>query len=326
MVLQDDRPPAWLAADAPHGDVVLSSRARVARNLVGYRFPHRADKSELLAVRDQVVEAFRGTNLEIILRLSAIEWEHWVGARLISVDFDFEAFGRSLILSEDRGLSVMINEEDHVRIQAISAGWSISTADEQAEYVERHLEQYVTYAESPSYGFLTASPLNAGTGKRLSAMFHLIGLAHQSKLPQVLKALTARGMSTRGLFGESSRAVGAFVQVSMTHGRRAEFTGACEYLLESERAARAEVGRSFLESRVQQTLDFIEGSPQMNLADGLRVLGWLRWASVVDLKEFRVSTRRIDRWLSVLELSSPEDDEKAARTRADFLRDCLSSR
>lgn len=324
MVLHADAPPAWLASDSPHGDVALSSRVRYARNLQGRKFPHRMEKGELLDAQRTITKAFSGSGLEVLKHLAPAERDYWLGCRLISPEFEWQAPGRSVLVNEDRSLSIMVNEEDHVRLQAVTAGWSLDTAQALADHALDHFARRVEFAWSPEFGYLTTSPYNAGTGRRLSAMFHLIALAHSKRLPQVLKALMARGLSARGLFGESSRAVGAFVQVSQTEGPRSDFTGAVEYIMTQERSARSDVGRSGLVERFEATREYVIQSSKLDLADSVRILGWMRWAAVAGLPGV-ASPRKVDLWLSTLELGSLAETEKSARLRADFLRSCFES-
>src|SRR5579862_4046731 len=123
-------PPAWLAKDAPQGDVVLSSRSRVMRNLAGYRFPHSASNEELVEVLGHVSGALGpAEGYELHKDLASSELDYLVGSRLCSPGFKLDSPGRALLLDKDRTASIMVNEEDHVRIQALTAGWSVSTAD-----------------------------------------------------------------------------------------------------------------------------------------------------------------------------------------------------
>jgi len=323
MVQEAMPPPAWLSADAPQNDVVLSSRVRIMRNLRGFKFPHHLERSELERVQSLILGTLKGTDLEIMRQLAPGERHYLVGCRLISVEFAFESPGRSLVLNSERSASVMVNEEDHLRIQALSAGWSPDTAHVMAESILERAKG-LDFAWSPRFGYLAASPYNAGDGRRISAMFNLIGLAHLRRLPNVLKALSLRKIASRGLFGESSRAIGAYVQVSITEGRLADFIGACEYLMTEERAARREVGRDFLSERVENVRDFVLGSPVLSLADAFRALGWLRWAAVAGLDIARWTAREADGWLTHLELQGDSEDQILMRHRADFLREKIS--
>ncbi|HZH97679.1 MAG TPA: hypothetical protein VEX38_01800, partial [Fimbriimonadaceae bacterium] len=137
MVLRSMPQPGWLAQDAPHREIVLSSRARYMRNLRGYRFPHHASTKDLLQIRDRVLESAKGTaeEFEAFTSMGHSEREYFVACRLLSPDFRWDAPGRALLLDPQRSTSLMINEEDHIRLQALTAGWSIETADRIAEGV-----------------------------------------------------------------------------------------------------------------------------------------------------------------------------------------------
>jgi protein arginine kinase len=320
-------PPAWLAPDAPHGDVVLSSRCRVMRNLVGHKFPHRAERQELEEILKSILTAVKeaGLELEAMRGLSPVERDHLVACRLISHNFEVNEPGRAILIDHDRSISLMVNEEDHLRLQGLTAGWSIGAAESLTSSVLKNLEKNLAFAHSPKYGFLAASPYNAGQGRRLSSMFHLIGLAQSKRLPGVLRALAQQGLAARGLFGEASRAVGAFVQVSVTTGSVVEFMGACEYLMKEERDARNSLGRDALEEKAKQALEFAVVSPTITLADALRVLAWARWAASAGLSGFDFSSRDVDTLLTTLEIKPGATEPKAAQRRASFLRQALGA-
>ncbi|MDR3692543.1 MAG: hypothetical protein P4L46_24395 [Fimbriimonas sp.] len=322
MVLRSMPKPAWLSEDAPEGDVVLSSRMRVMRNLRAHRFPNRADESELMQIMSAVLEAAREVLplLEVFKGLTNAERDHLVGCRLVSPDFEWTLPGRAFLVDAGRSISLMINEEDHLRIQALSAGWSLRNCERTCYECLDALESKLQFAFSPEFGFLSASPFNCGEGRRLSGMFHLIGLAHERRLPSVIKALAAKGIAVRGLFGESSRAIGAFAQVSTIGANRTEFAGACDYLVNEERTARKNVGRTVLQDRAAQARDFALSSPTLSLADSMRVLAWIRWAANDGIAGFGMSPRAADATLTTLELRTPAREEVAGRQRADLIR------
>lgn len=302
---------------------MLSTRCRLARNLQGFEFPGNCDRMRLVDIRERIIDAVSGLNFEVLKHLNDVERDNYMGWRLLSPEFEYDAPGRGVLLSKDLSVSIMINEEDHLRVQSLTAGWSAETAENFAGAVVDHLEERLDFAWSHRFGYLCASPYNAGHGRRLSVMLHLIGLAHLKRLPNVLKALMSRRIATRGLFGESSRAIGAFVQVSVTDASRTDFIGAVEYLLREERSARAEVGTPYLESRAAQIRDYVQVSPTMTLGDSLRVLGWVRWASVAGIPGYPQSARSVDAALAALEVRGNEGDDVSGRQRADFLRGFL---
>ncbi len=322
MVLRNMPAPSWLAQDAPHNDVVLSSRARYMRNLRGHRFPNACDKPGLRAAMKAVLTAAHESNLglDVLKGISNAERDHLVGCRLVSPDFPWSEQGRALLLDPSRTLSLMVNEEDHLRLQALTAGWSIDAADGVASHYLSSIGKKLEFAFSEDFGYLSASPFNAGEGRRLSCMLHLIGLAQNRRLPSVLKALTTKGLAARGLFGESSRAVGAFLQVSVLQGTRSEFVGAVEYLIREERLARQALSRDHLEGKAAQAVEFAVVSRTVSLADALRVLAWVRWASSGKIPGFVVTPREVDAFLTTLEIRGDEEFKGASRLRAEALR------
>lgn len=324
MVLRSMPQPAWLSPDAPQVDVVLSTRARVMRNLRGRKFTHAATPHELVLISREILEAAEGLGLESFRQISNAEREYLVACRLASPHFQWSGPGRALLLNAERSLSLMIHEEDHLRLQAVTAGWSPGTANRLGKACLSDLEKKLDFAFSPHFGYLSASPFNAGRGRRLSAMFHLIGLAQAKRLPSVLHALGDRGIAARGLFGEASRAVGAFVQVSVIGGSRHDFTGACEYLLREERDSRQEVGRDVLEEKAMRVHEFAFASPALALSDSLRILAWIRWAALYGIPGFPRSPRVADWLLTMLEPQTRRDPEKLAVERAGLIRSVLT--
>jgi protein arginine kinase len=215
----------------------------------------------------------------------------------------------------------MTNEEDHLRLQVVTAGWSLASARVLAEQVLEALAARLEFAVVPPFGFVSASPYNFGPGRRLSAMLHLIGLAQARRLPAVLQALAEKGITARGLFGESSRAVGAFVQVSTTGPDLVGFVGACEYLTSEERAARALLTPERLQAKLEAALAFGKSQRSLALADALRVLAWTRWAAASGVKGPLATTREADSVLSRLDLRAEREDSGIAR--ATYLRKAL---
>lgn len=321
MVLRSMPSPAWLGADAPDGDIVISSRVRYARNVCGFRFPCHASPDDLRMVQSLLKASVAGLGLEVFPRLTEAERDFLLGSRLVSPEFNHRDPGRSLYLDTTRAVSIMVNEEDHLRLQALTAGWSIRNAHQDADSALAHIAERVSLMWHEKFGYLTASPFNSGEARRRSALFHLIGLAHTKRLPAVLKALAAWDLTARGLFGESSRAVGAFFQVSAIRGGLPEFMGACEYLITEERNARREVSEDTLQDRTSRAIKFAVSSNEISLADALRVLAWIRWAATVGVGIAPVSYRDVDLWVSTMEVHGTQDPKIAARHRAVFVRE-----
>ena len=328
MVLSGMPTPAWLEGDAPASEIVISSRQRYARNLREFPFPHHASEHQLTTILQLVQDAVDDAELDLASyeNLTHAERDFMLGSRLVSPEFRCNEPGRALLLDRGKTVSIMVNEEDHLRIQALTPGWSIVTAQAAGDRMLSQLASRLQFMHSDQLGYLTASPSNLGHARRRSALFHLIGLAHTKRLMNVLKALSAWGLTARGLFGESSRAVGAFFQVSTTEQRMPEFVGAGEYLIEEEQKARMEVRQSELTDKAEQARDFAIGSTEISLADAMRVFAWVRWASSTGLPDFAFSHREVDRWISTLDVQGTQDQRIASRHRAVFVRERLEQR
>lgn len=291
------------------------------RNVAGYRFVHKASERELQEIMALVLGSAESTNLEFeaFKGLTNVERDYLVGCRLVSPDFEWTLPGRALLVDRHRSLAIMINEEDHIRVQALTAGLSFRHAHRMAAEAVAAFGKRIDYAFSPSFGYLSASYTNLGPGRRVSSMFHLIGLAQMKRLPSVIAALSERGISVRGLFGETSRAVGAYAQVSILSGNPEELSGACDYLIREERRARNEVGIERLIAKANQAREFALGSRTVSLADALRVLAWIRWAATEQIAGFHLKPREVDAALADLEIRGTMKEEAAARRRADTL-------
>lgn len=317
--------PAWLQEEAPYGEIVLSSRTRLMRNLQGRRFPWRAEPDESVRTMLEILQVAKDEAPELVgyRALTQAERDHYVGCRLVSPDFAWHLPGRALLIDREQRIGAMVNEEDHIRVQALTPGWSVPESRYAAEDALDRLGRKLEWAWSPRFGFLAASPTNLGEGRRHSAMFHLIGLAHARRLPDVLKALSVEGIVVRGLFGEASRAIGAFVQISVQTRPTAEFIGACEYLLGAEREARAEVSPPTLGEKARGARDFAVSHIDLTLADALRALAWIRWAAASGIVGFPASVRQVDTALTSLEVQNLHGETEAARRRAEVIRDLM---
>ena len=173
---------AWLEGIGPEGDVVISSRVRLARNITGHFFNSRADEGaseEVLdLIRDTVMGADSKENLWYVglADTSDLERQLLTERQLISQQLADETGPRGLILTHDESLALMINEEDHVRLQVLASGLQLDETYERVGRMDDTLSSETTYAYSDQYGYLTACPTNVGTGIRVSVMLHLPGL------------------------------------------------------------------------------------------------------------------------------------------------------
>jgi protein arginine kinase len=200
--------------------IVLMTRVRLARNLAGYSFPGWAKPAQ----REQILEACRTAvtatpqmkrcfNLTIG-ELTDLERQILVERHLISRELSGAKSGAGVVISKDQAFSVMMNEEDHLRIQVLRAGFQLKKAWSTIDDFDSSLEEHLDFAFSPTLGYLTACPTNLGTGMRASAMMHLPALVISNQMEKVVRAVNQLGMVVRGLFGEGSDASGSIFQIS----------------------------------------------------------------------------------------------------------------
>jgi len=213
-------PASWLSGSGAASDVVICTRARLARNLVGVPFPHHADASlrhqHRREVEDRIsqCDGFRDAWAIHLADISDIERRALIEMHLASLDLINEPEGRGLVVSRDRCRSVMINEEDLLRIQAFEPGFAPLDACQEALKCDNELEDVLEFAFSEELGYLTACPTNLGTGCRLSALVHLPGLVLGGEIEKILNSLRQLQFAVRGLFGEGSTVQGALFQIS----------------------------------------------------------------------------------------------------------------
>jgi protein arginine kinase len=250
----------------PHDRIVMSSRVRLARNLKGLAFPGWAKKAErvrsLEAIRPEV-EALRqmsGGFSESMDNVAALDKQILVERHLISREHAAKNAGSGLVLNKEESLCVMINEEDHLRMQALRPGLQLKEAWQAVDQVDSLLEKKLSYAFSSTLGYLTACPTNLGTGIRVSAMLHLPALVLSEQINQIIQAVNKLGLAVRGLYGEGTEALGNVFQVSnqMTLGETEmdiveRLSKVLAQLIEHEENARA----SLLEAKPKMIFNHI---------------------------------------------------------------------
>jgi protein arginine kinase len=210
----------WLKGEGPHHDIVVSSRVRLARNLAGAPFPGWAKKAERAAVLERIrptVEALpeMGDAYSLSCQdLTALEKQVLVERHLISREHAAKGVGSAVVMNRRQSLSIMINEEDHLRMQSIRSGLQLRAAFRAVNKVDTELESALDFAFDPDLGYLTACPSNVGTGMRVSAMLHVPGLVLSEQINQVIQAVNKIGLAVRGLYGEGTEALGNLFQIS----------------------------------------------------------------------------------------------------------------
>ncbi len=276
----------WMEGDGPDGDILISSRVRVARNLKGYAFPHLLDQEKAeqviyavqLALENQVIKSQVG-DLETtrMSELSPVERQILVEKHLISPNLLGEHGKKALALRDDEVISIMINEEDHLRIQCLLPGLQLEKAWALVNQIDDGLENTMDYAFSEKFGYLTACPTNVGTGMRASVMLHLPGLVLVDQVGAVLAMISKLGFAVRGLYGEGTEALGNLFQLSnqVTMGHAEEeiinsLNSVTGQVLTQEREAR----KALLQQRKDQLKDKVG-----------RSYGLLKYAHMISSEE-----------------------------------------
>jgi protein arginine kinase len=224
----------WLDASGDHSGIVLSTRVRLARNLEGFAFPGRARDGERLRILNRVREAVEGSphlRRNLLVRVDELGSEdrlllherHLISKELAGLDTQHPVRSGAAVFLGD-GIGVMVNEEDHLRLQTLRSGFNLADAFADMQRIDEELGERIPFAFHEEFGFLTSCPTNTGTGLRASALIHLPGLVLTKEINKTLAGLQQIGFTYRGLYGEGSEVVGNFFQISnqTTLGRSEE--------------------------------------------------------------------------------------------------------
>ncbi len=200
-------------------DMVISSRIRLARNLKKYPFPSRLTAGAAAELKEElktVIKEYPGESFDYLdmKNVSSVQAGAMMEEHLISPEFAKGDARSALLLGRDKRLSVMVNEEDHLRIQAMGAGDCLKELYESVDDFDNYLDGKVEYAFSEKYGYLTSCPTNLGTGIRASVMLHLPALTRRGLMERVIHSVSQVGITVRGLYGEGTQAGACLYQVS----------------------------------------------------------------------------------------------------------------
>ena len=214
------KPSEWVRSDSPNSKIVMTSRVRLARNLRNVPFPgwaKKPDRQRALDLMRPVVEALpemASCFSDSLDNLAALDKQMLVERHVISREHAAKNAGSGIVINDKETICVMINEEDHLRMQAIKSGLQLKSVFKTIDKVDTELEEQLDFAFSPRLGYLTACPTNVGTGMRASAMVHLPAMVLSDQINQVVQAVNKLGLAVRGLYGEGTEALGNFFQVS----------------------------------------------------------------------------------------------------------------
>jgi protein arginine kinase len=298
-------PTEWIKGEGPNSRIVLSSRVRLARNLRDFPFPGWAKKQErqkVLETIQPVVELLpemKDSFSAEMDQLPALDKQVLVERHLISREHAAKNVGSGIVINDRETISVMINEEDHIRMQAIKSGLQLKQVYKLIDKVDSEMEERLDYAFSPRLGYLTACPTNVGTGMRGSAMVHLPAMVLSDQIGQVVQAANKIGFAVRGLYGEGTEALGNVFQVSnqTTLGEREadvieRLNKVINQIIEHEENARLtllEKRRKLVYDQVGRAYGVLTNAHTISSKEALNLLSILRLG--VDLEIFHASVR-----------------------------------
>ena len=210
----------WLNARGPHSEIVISSRVRLARNIEKIPFPHRATMSQRYRVLEKMreVSQYIGTLKDALFvemdGLALLDKQFLLERHLISQEHIAASKGKALVITDDEIVSMMINEEDHIRLQVLVPGFDLENSWNLIDKLDNELSKKISFAFLYDLGYLTSCTTNIGTALRASCMLHLPALVLTKRINKILELLAKLSFATRGLFGEGTQALGNLFQIS----------------------------------------------------------------------------------------------------------------
>jgi protein arginine kinase len=332
----------WLRVTGPESDVVVSTRIRLARNLAAFPFTNRASPHQKAEIEVMLRERLAKLDITPALQyvpvssLTLLDRQMLVERQLVSRELANGDGPRGVAFDERESVSIMVNEEDHLRIQVMRSGLDLDGTWQEIDRVDDSLEAKVSYAFSEELGYLTACPTNVGTGMRASVMLHLPALGLAKQIEKVFRALQKINLVVRGLYGEGSRASGDFYQISnqVTLGKSestalSEIREVNQQIIAFERQARQALtreNRQGIQDRVARAFGTLQSATMMTSDETMELLSSVRLGvnlgliedlSILTVNELFLHTQPAH--LQKL-MGAPLDGEERNAARARYLR------
>ncbi|GKW47673.1 MULTISPECIES: protein arginine kinase [unclassified Planococcus (in: firmicutes)] len=294
------RASSWMSNDGENVDIAMSTRIRLARNLNNFKFPYAYTEDEALKVDKEISAVLLDKGKELkhsfthisIQETPQLEREVLVEKHLISPYLAKGTHSGSVLISENEELSIMVNEEDHLRIQSLQSGFHLQEAYQRANELDSLLEKHLSYAFHEKYGYLTSCPTNTGTGMRASVMLHLPALTMSHQITRIIPAISRLGMVVRGIYGEGSEALGNVYQISnqVTLGKSEyeilqDLENMTDQIIQQERRAREAILSNspvVLEDRIYRSLGTLTNARLLTTEEAATCLSDVRLG--IDLK------------------------------------------
>jgi protein arginine kinase len=282
----------WLKGSGPNSDIVISSRIRLARNLNKERFPHWADKVQgqrnLNTIKAGIskVDYLKRTTFFNLADIDSVDKQFLVERHLMSLEQAKMSDNKGLVVDDEEIVSIMINEEDHIRTQVMQSGFNLFEAWNIINAIDDGLTRELNFAFHPNWGYLTACPTNVGTGMRGSVMLHLPALVMTHSIDRVMAAIAKLSFTTRGLYGEGTQATGNFFQISNqislgpTEAEIIEsINGLIRQIIEQEKQARESLvtkNGTLLEDRINRSLGILKSARIISSQETIELLSMVR--------------------------------------------------
>jgi len=289
----------WLRGSGAHSDIVMSSRIRLARNLAQKPFPNKAKKKELNDILTMIqsviggIDYFKDSAVFKINELDNVDKQFLIERHLMSHEHATNPDGKALIVSKEEILSVMINEEDHLRIQVMQSGLNLDETWKIVDMIDDALSKKLDFAFSIHWGYLTACPTNTGTAMRGSVMLHLPALVMTKQINKVLAAISKLSFASRGFYGEGTQASGNFYQisnqVSMGHSEEEviqNINGLIRQVIEQEEQARQALlvqNKPMLEDKIFRSLGVLQNAHIISSQETVELLSMVRLGVDLDV-------------------------------------------
>ncbi len=283
----------WYEKAGESADVVISTRVRLARNLAAYPFPNRMTPDQKADVERRVRDALLNGNSAIASDFTYMQMDDLsneqavslVERHMVSPEFIANSKGRGILISKDESVSIMVNEEDHVRIQILREGLSLRETAEMADRIDTLLNEHLNFAFDPELGFLTQCPTNLGTGMRASVMLHLPALTESGAMGRIASNLSKLGLVIRGTYGEGSNVTGALYQLSnqITLGlseREAveNLQNIATQLIQEERKARKALLKNIAtQDRIGRAAGILRGAKMLSCEEYMKLISNVRF-------------------------------------------------
>jgi len=335
----------WLRGTGPNSDVVISCRIRLARNLDKYPFPHWANKKqgqealEMIEEGIKKVDCLKRTTSFKLAELDSLDKQFLVERHLMSLEHAQKTDHKAVVIDDEEIISIMINEEDHLRMQVIQSGFNLFEAWNIINQIDDSLAKELPFAFLVDWGYLTACPTNTGIGMRGSVMLHLPALVMTRQVDRVLAAIGKLSFTTRGLYGEGTQATGNLFQisnqVSLGHSEYEiieNINGLIRQIIDQEKQAREIMfskNKPILEDRISRSLGILKNARIISSQETIELLSMVRLGCdvgmVKDIDRLKINELFIITQPAHLQkieskkLSSEERDLK----RADLIRQKL---